>query len=627
MPKHTPKRIPNFDKIEVVKLIKKPDGTVVLPRFTNDHTRIRHEHFQENSSVGKGAYGTGFVSLGVQQVDDNKIPKTDSNGRPELKQETSRGFRRFIKRYQSAREYHLKATKVDIRFSPNYAVHVQKYEDYLLKLAKNTYHNGELAAKALVKDEDTGEYYLVMHAIPGIELEKSISSLDNQPVEKIFIATNMALEVQRIGERGILHDDIKPENFMLDGFLVRLIDFDHSTNLDNNDQAVSTIGTLEFCPDEKLNVASGAKTIVTKKTDVFATVASIIDMLTGTKVAHRFVDKVNAEEANPLNILVQTILTNSYFATNAWNRYLGKDIDIKLFFPFSGTDWGIFENKTFDGIAMSPASYDRIKGLESELFNSANQDLYFLPRHRKNELISLLARGLAIDPNQRPTQEELCETLKKIAAEVKQAYLRERVFKPILNQIAKLKNTFPHFGENESGSYLRSLIKAMKDFSKKELVSNSDILAFEDFSSSLLIEINNRELFTQYLNTVSTKVNSLKEYTQQSSVKVSPDVSILIQALEDNIAAFNSKPTKTKATDFNEFKLKNQRLLGKIDEMITSLPDRLIAGIGMRVLSATFFSHRSPPASMVGEVVSALNNKTINTKCVEINNENRTSRQ
>ena len=121
--------------------------------------------------------------------------------------------------------------------------------------------------------------YFVLPFIAGGELYKIVKKrrvLEESTVK--FYAAQLVIGLGKLHERGIIHRDVKLENIMVDsnGY-IKIIDFGLAKILDEDEQAMTYCGTLEYFAPEMVR-----KTGHDKAVDWWALGVMIYEMLFST---------------------------------------------------------------------------------------------------------------------------------------------------------------------------------------------------------------------------------------------------------------------------------------------------------------------------------------------------------
>ncbi|MDY0170415.1 MAG: bifunctional serine/threonine-protein kinase/formylglycine-generating enzyme family protein [Thermoguttaceae bacterium] len=128
-----------------------------------------------------------------------------------------------------------------------------------------------------------GRPFLVMDYIRGCNLRQYVERQSIEPVEAALLVARLARAVAAAHARGVVHQDIKPENVIIDSEgKPRLIDFGFAAvrHAWQEDKAApgSVVGTVAFMPPEQ---ARGETSRIGPRTDVFALGAVLYDLLVG----------------------------------------------------------------------------------------------------------------------------------------------------------------------------------------------------------------------------------------------------------------------------------------------------------------------------------------------------------
>lgn len=133
-------------------------------------------------------------------------------------------------------------------------------------------------------DED-GALFLVMDLIPGVSLATRgrMRLLDDQEVLEV---AEQALEILSVAHaRGIVHRDIKPDNFLIDDAgTVRIVDFGiarghtSAASMTTLSRADRTYGTAGYLSPEQAN---GRSSEISPRTDLYSLGATLFRLVTG----------------------------------------------------------------------------------------------------------------------------------------------------------------------------------------------------------------------------------------------------------------------------------------------------------------------------------------------------------
>lgn len=149
------------------------------------------------------------------------------------------------------------------------------------------HHPNIAAAKTLEQDPETGDYYLVMEYVDGVDLSQFLHKQGGTvTLDRILsIGRQVASALDYCHQQHIVHRDIKPSNIMIDTKgVVKVLDFgiasEFQTTLQAEDlpqqQGVSTEGTLCFMHPEQLQ---GMR--LDGRSDQYALAATIYKLLSG----------------------------------------------------------------------------------------------------------------------------------------------------------------------------------------------------------------------------------------------------------------------------------------------------------------------------------------------------------
>lgn len=124
-----------------------------------------------------------------------------------------------------------------------------------------------------------GKKYSVQNLIEGSELKKSLYVKNNQlnsnvtDAQKLLIALRACMQIQSVHDKGILHGDIKPENFMatMDGLhiLVSPVDFGFALKL-NGKEKIDTLKDSFGTPKRKAPEIESENPVYSRASDVYA---------------------------------------------------------------------------------------------------------------------------------------------------------------------------------------------------------------------------------------------------------------------------------------------------------------------------------------------------------------------
>ena len=95
------------------------------------------------------------------------------------------------------------------------------------QIVSNLHHQNIAGSRTLEKDEETGDYYLVMDLASGIDLRRWIQGNPLASTEaKLSILRQVAAALDYAHSEGVIHRDVKPENVMVDAEgRVKVLDF------------------------------------------------------------------------------------------------------------------------------------------------------------------------------------------------------------------------------------------------------------------------------------------------------------------------------------------------------------------------------------------------------------------
>lgn len=513
------KNIPDFNTIYRANVVRKKE-LVALPRYSNN-SEIKKEHFIQKKNVNqcKGSVGTGYISLGVEQTDENGNVIRDLKNNPILKERTTNGqFRRFIKEYPSAKEVFEKKNpgKNSHRDKEAFTSFIIAYEKQLRQSAYRAYHFGHFGTKPVVNDKNTGKYYLVMHLIEASELAKYLNNNKVSPFDKIKIAKNLAYEVNSLGDN-IIHDDLKTDNFMLDTekLSVRAIDFDHAQAIPPGETTVNSERiAIGFSAPEKLT-SKGAPKPINKSSDIYSATATIIDIITN----------------NP----------PGYYHERSITKILSNI-------------------KTFAGIKMSKAAHRRMRHLSKEL----SKPKYLLSEQSKQAFIKLCAKGLALSPDIRPSAQELFNMLESVSNEFSLHYCDTVITNPINTKLARMKEI-----DLDIFSYPETvaLLNEINRFKAEPVLTSKKTKAFRRECEINIKIIENEAKFKSYLKQIDKKMEELVSNLGKDDI-ISETLNNLIGELKTGISDFTKKSAKEKVKSFQEFKNSNVNLLNSLEQNI-----------------------------------------------------------
>lgn len=110
--------------------------------------------------------------------------------------------------------------------------------------------SGKVAPNVVEFVEDQNQYFIVMELCNGVSLDKKISKygLKNYS-QSVALIQNIAKGIQSIHKRGIIHNDIKPENIIVIGGNIRVVDFGLAEHISEEDRHYN--GTPYYSDPEK----------------------------------------------------------------------------------------------------------------------------------------------------------------------------------------------------------------------------------------------------------------------------------------------------------------------------------------------------------------------------------------
>ena len=126
--------------------------------------------------------------------------------------------------------------------------------------------------------DDTGQY-LVMDLVEGVDLGRMLKDAGNPglPLQDAVEYVRQACEaLQYVHEQHIVHRDVKPQNLILGGEGIVLVDFGVARELGEEDQGTVGIGTPRFMAPE---IFAGGH--ISPRSDVFSLAATLWTLLVG----------------------------------------------------------------------------------------------------------------------------------------------------------------------------------------------------------------------------------------------------------------------------------------------------------------------------------------------------------
>jgi hypothetical protein len=133
-------------------------------------------------------------------------------------------------------------------------------------------------------EDASGMYCIVMRLVRGIDLGRMLwdRGAPGLPVGEVLEWTRQACEaLQYTHDQQIVHGDVKPQNLIVGGDGVVLVDFGAAAQLDAQGTGFATLGTARFMAPE---VFAGG--VVSSRSDVFSIAATVWTLLTGTPPAY-----------------------------------------------------------------------------------------------------------------------------------------------------------------------------------------------------------------------------------------------------------------------------------------------------------------------------------------------------
>ena len=132
--------------------------------------------------------------------------------------------------------------------------------DFLKRLATPNCNPNVICYYDSYYDERKGEFLIEMELVEGPNLHEFVKTLQRtQPKEVgyyylLLIAKGIAKGLQYSHRKGIIHNDIKADNIVIDQNNVpRIIDYGLSCNMNRSGMCVSASGTPHFVPPEYTN--------------------------------------------------------------------------------------------------------------------------------------------------------------------------------------------------------------------------------------------------------------------------------------------------------------------------------------------------------------------------------------
>jgi len=147
--------------------------------------------------------------------------------------------------------------------------------------AASSIEHGNVVTVHGVGETREGEVYIVMALHEGVPLDEYIATGAASIEEAVRIVSEIALGLEALHRRGIIHRDIKPGNIILsDDGHARLIDFGLAKLLGASKitKTGTTVGTLEYmAPEQAAGYATDARV------DVYALGVVLYELLTGVR--------------------------------------------------------------------------------------------------------------------------------------------------------------------------------------------------------------------------------------------------------------------------------------------------------------------------------------------------------
>jgi tRNA A-37 threonylcarbamoyl transferase component Bud32 len=139
-------------------------------------------------------------------------------------------------------------------------------------------------------------YYLVMEYVDGETLYQFMQVHRRLPLETVLQLLAAAAEaLDYAHRRGILHNDLKPANIMIDAEGVpKIIDFGVACAVDTAIHADYIMGTPDYMSPEQL-----AGDVLDARTDIYALATICYELLSGCDAFPDDVDKANAAKHTP----------------------------------------------------------------------------------------------------------------------------------------------------------------------------------------------------------------------------------------------------------------------------------------------------------------------------------------
>ena len=179
-------------------------------------------------------------------------------------------------------------------------LHVELGKPFVLKLARRRIDRASIAGTGLAAqgrllaeldhpglvpvvdlDIHEGRPFLVMDYVPGLNLAQYAAQRPQTPRQAAAIVADVARVVAFLHGRGIIHQDIKPKNLLIDeSGRPRVIDFGQARlrHAWSEPRAEASGGTLAYMSPEQ---AEGDGERITTRTDVFGLGAVLYELLCG----------------------------------------------------------------------------------------------------------------------------------------------------------------------------------------------------------------------------------------------------------------------------------------------------------------------------------------------------------
>jgi WD40 repeat protein/predicted Ser/Thr protein kinase len=227
----------------------------------------------------------GQASNGGSAIANRKSANSNQIGDYELLEEIGRGGMGVVYRARQRSLDRVVAIKM-MAFGPESSLELLKRFRAEAVSAASLHHPNIVAIHEVGIQED--RHFFVMDYVEGQSLARLVGSQPLPAERAASYVKTIAQAVHYAHERGILHRDLKPSNVLIDAQdQPRVVDFGLAKRLDDSQRSTlnpqltltgQVLGSPHYLPPEQ---ATGQRTRISRRTDVYALGATLYHMLTG----------------------------------------------------------------------------------------------------------------------------------------------------------------------------------------------------------------------------------------------------------------------------------------------------------------------------------------------------------